>query len=102
MDKKIIDMNSPRERLFGWFPYERAAKIFILGNIAYVFFCCFVWPKLPPRFIWGWWTTHLWTTNFIICNWAAAMWGIYYYKFWPLLNDEDGDEKPQKEVNINE
>ena len=99
-DREIIDLlNNPREKYFGWFPRNKKAKVFFFGNIAYILFCCFIWPKTPPGYIWGWWQSTMWVSNFIIANWAAAMWGIYYYKIWPSLNDgwDNGYVEPNKE-----
>lgn len=102
-DINVIDMNSPRERFFGWLPKNKATQWFILGNVVYIVFCCFIWPKLPAKFIWGWWTTYQWTTNFIIANWAAIMWGVYYYKISPILKeDEDESVTNSKGVSMNE
>lgn len=85
--EKVYDIDSVRERFFGFIPRERATHWFMLGNAAYFAFCIFGFGKIPPVLVFGWWPAHDMVTKLFIANWAAIMWGVYYYKFWPLLDD---------------
>lgn len=76
-----------REKYFGWFPKETAPKLFILGNLIYVGYCMYGWPNLEPRYLFGWWPIYDFVAKAVIGTWAAVMWGLYYYCFWPKLKD---------------
>jgi hypothetical protein len=83
------DLDHWRQRFFGWLPYDKETKWFLVGNLAYLFWNIFLWPKVPKTYVFGWWPVHHFLVCFVTANWAALMWGLYYHRWWPLRDEDD-------------
>lgn len=91
MDKKssYSDIDTPRQRFFGWIPTQKAPRIFFWLNVLYFVLCWFVWPQLPQFLAFGWIpSTYIWY-YLVASPIGFILWGIYFNKYWTGLKDEE-------------
>ena len=89
IDKKKIDIDSPRERFFGWFPKKKEAQIMFFAMFIYFAVCAFTWTAWPQKMVFGWWPFPFFAYCFVYIPVLVLMLTVYYYKFWPELKKKD-------------
>lgn len=86
---KKIDIDSPREKYFGWFPKEKPAQIMFLVVLVYYLVCMFTWTAWPQEMVFGWWPAPFFAYCFVYIPIFVIILTTYYYKFWPELKKKD-------------
>ena len=95
-EKDFYNLDKPSERFLGWLPHRKSSIIFLIFNILYFGAAMFLW-RLVPDFTWfGWLPSAYVVYIFVFIPIGAIGWGLYYYKFWPEL-EEPEEEDPPKE-----
>lgn len=87
------NLDRPRERFFGWFPYLRAQKVIFILTILLIIFGAGVTPYLPT-----FWVFYIIPSVFV---WAGVvtvalgqfMWTVYFSKYWTAWEDENLDNQ---------
>ena len=95
LDKKAIDLDSPRERFFGFWPRRKEAQIFCVINIVWLFLACTMWSFLPDMYFFGWFPSFQ-MFSYIWALVGAAIWSTYCKKFWSANLQEKLDEEREK------
>jgi hypothetical protein len=100
MGNKKIDLDSPRERFFGFWPRRKEAQVFTVLNILWILGACTMWNFLPDFYAFGWFPSF----QLFAYVWAiigAILWSSYTKKGWSANLQEDLDnERERKGGNV--
>lgn len=92
MENKRIDLDSPRERFFGFWPRRKPAQTFCILNIIWFFLCCASWYWVPSGYVGNWFpSTRVW--GYVLSLVGAVLWSTYCKKYWSANEQEKLDEK---------
>jgi type VI protein secretion system component VasK len=90
MEKARIDLDSPRERFFGFWPRRRPAQIFVVLNIIWLALCCCSWAFVPLFYVADWFpSTTVWA--YVLSLLGMVLWVTYCKKFWSANEQEKAD-----------
>ncbi len=95
MRSSYDDIDSIRERFFGWWPRRRTDQIFLTCNLLFFFTGIFIWPWLPAFRIGLFPAPYIWYLVLTVIG--ILMWGIYCNKYWFAWEDDIPGENEKGE-----